>query len=234
MDSKMCRSCMQEKLASKFHAHKRRADGLNSYCKDCQNARSKAWREANIDRAKELSRSYYQKNSERVKEKSGLYYESNKESCKESRRRYASENKLSLNAAKRAREARRFEQDPNGFREWNRDRTARKRSRNIKSRLSNLMRNRVVSAIRHGGYQKRTRTSELLGCSWNDFIEHIQRQFSIGMSWSNYGKWHIDHIIPLASAASEDALIKLFHYTNLQPLWAEDNIRKGASIPDAA
>jgi hypothetical protein len=50
------------------------------------------------------------------------------------------------------------------------------------------------------------------------------------MSWDNYGEWHIDHIIPLASADTEEEVLKLYHYTNLQPLWAIDNIRKGSKI----
>ena len=50
------------------------------------------------------------------------------------------------------------------------------------------------------------------------------------MSWDNYGKWHIDHIIPLSSANSEDDIYKLCHYTNLQPLWAEDNLKKSNKI----
>ena len=50
------------------------------------------------------------------------------------------------------------------------------------------------------------------------------------MSWENQGKWHIDHIIPLSSAANEEELYKLCHFTNLQPMWATDNIRKGSKI----
>ena len=50
------------------------------------------------------------------------------------------------------------------------------------------------------------------------------------MSWENQGKWHIDHIIPLSSATNKDELYKLCHFTNLQPMWAIDNIRKGAKI----
>jgi hypothetical protein len=59
---------------------------------------------------------------------------------------------------------------------------------------------------------------------------HIEAQFHPGMSWGNYGQWHVDHIIPLASAKTAEELVALCHHTNLQPLWAEDNLRKGAKI----
>jgi hypothetical protein len=61
------------------------------------------------------------------------------------------------------------------------------------------------------------------------FID-LETQFTDGMSWDNRSEWHIDHIIPLSSAKTEDELYKLCHYENLQPLWAEDNLKKGARI----
>ena len=72
--------------------------------------------------------------------------------------------------------------------------------------------------------------SELLGCSYNEVRNHLTKQFRNGMSWDNYGEWHIDHIVPLASANTEEDVKKLFHYTNLQPLWAEENLIKGDTI----
>jgi hypothetical protein len=59
---------------------------------------------------------------------------------------------------------------------------------------------------------------------------YLEEKFIDGMSWENQGKWHIDHILPLSSATNEDELYKLCHFTNLQPMWATDNIRKGAKI----
>jgi len=59
----------------------------------------------------------------------------------------------------------------------------------------------------------------------------LEHQFKEGMNWDNQGKWHIDHIIPLSSGNTEEEIIKLCHYTNLQPLWAIDNMKKGSKTP---
>jgi hypothetical protein len=72
--------------------------------------------------------------------------------------------------------------------------------------------------------------------SWDKFREHIQNQFTEGMNWKNYGQgknnttWHIDHIIPISSAKTEEEVNKLNHYTNLRPMWGSDNQAKGNKI----
>ena len=97
-------------------------------------------------------------------------------------------------------------------------------------RASQNLRNRVRLAIKNE--QKTGKTLELLGCSMDSLMRHLAAQFKPGMSWENYGEWHIDHIRPCASFDLADALQQreCFHYTNLQPLWAEENISKGARI----
>ena len=70
----------------------------------------------------------------------------------------------------------------------------------------------------------------MIGCDLKTIKAHLEKQFTKGMNWENQGKWHVDHIIPCASAKTEEELIKLFHYTNLQPLWAIDNILKKDKI----
>jgi hypothetical protein len=77
---------------------------------------------------------------------------------------------------------------------------------------------------------KSTSTQTIVGCSYLQLKEHLEKQFNDGMSWDNYGKCHIDHIIPLSSANNEDEVYKLCHHTNLQPLWAEDNFKKSNKI----
>lgn len=90
-------------------------------------------------------------------------------------------------------------------------------------RLKENLRTRMWSVLKN----RNTHFSQYIGCSELELISHLESQFSDGMSWNNYGKWHVDHKIPLASASSEVDIIRLFHYENLSPLWAIDNRRKG-------
>jgi hypothetical protein len=75
-------------------------------------------------------------------------------------------------------------------------------------------------------------TLTLLGADKNTIFKHIEAQFTDGMTWENHARngWHIDHKIPLCSAKTEEEIIKLLHYTNLQPLWATDNHKKGGKL----
>lgn len=95
---------------------------------------------------------------------------------------------------------------------------------------------RIRRLIRHTisdfGFTKDSKTQQILGCTFEEFKEHIENQFTEGMNWCNRELWHLDHIYPVSKAVDEDHLIQLNHYTNFQPLWAEDNIRKGNKIPE--
>jgi hypothetical protein len=80
------------------------------------------------------------------------------------------------------------------------------------------------------GYIKSGSLSKIIGIEWNEFKIYFESKFSPGMNWDNHGDWEYDHIIPVSSAKSVDEVEKLFHYSNLQPLWKEDNRRKGNKI----
>ena len=69
-------------------------------------------------------------------------------------------------------------------------------------------------------------TFDLLNFTPEELILHLEKQFTKDMNWSNYGKWHIDHVIPLVNAETPEDVIKLNNLENLQPLWAEDNLSK--------
>lgn len=77
-------------------------------------------------------------------------------------------------------------------------------------------------------FQKNSRTHQLVGADWTTVSQWIEAKFQPGMTWNNMPLWHVDHEIPLASAKTQEELEKLCHYTNLQPLWAFDNMSKGA------
>lgn len=83
------------------------------------------------------------------------------------------------------------------------------------------------------GRTKRFSGIEYLGCSFEQLKTHLEKQFVDGMTWENHGEWHIDHIKPLCSFdfSDERELFKAWHFSNLQPLWAKDNISKGGKFP---
>lgn len=96
--------------------------------------------------------------------------------------------------------------------------------------LSERVRGLLGSAMRRMGYTKKAKTQTILGCDWHVFAAHIERQFLRGMNWANRQDWHLDHIVPLATAKTEEDVIRLNHFTNLRPIWAKDNLSKGAQI----
>jgi hypothetical protein len=101
-----------------------------------------------------------------------------------------------------------------------------KRNENIRYKLLGNLRSRIRLALKRNS--KRGHSLELLGCSIEELKKYLASKFTKNMSWSNYGKWHIDHIIPCASfdlsKVSEQK--KCFNYINLQPLWAKENLKK--------
>ena len=96
------------------------------------------------------------------------------------------------------------------------------------------LRNMVGSVLRKRGLKKSERTMVLIGCSVDEFREHIESQFQDGMTWDNHGVngWHIDHVVPCAAfdLTDQEQQRVCFHFTNLQPLWAIDNLRKKDKI----
>jgi hypothetical protein len=101
-------------------------------------------------------------------------------------------------------------------------------------RLAHNMRRRIQLTLK--GKRKIAHTEEMLGCSWKEFLQHIEKQWVRGMSWKNYGRlsgykkfWEMDHIKPCCSFTFKKPIDQLncFGYKNIQPLWWIDNIKKG-------
>jgi hypothetical protein len=99
-------------------------------------------------------------------------------------------------------------------------------------RIRHALRARLRLALNRRGIVEPRRTIELVGCTAAELRHHFERQFLPGMSWENHGEWHIDHIIPCAKfdLSDPEALAQCFHFSNLQPLWAAENVRKGGRL----
>ena len=148
---------------------------------------------------------YREDNKERIRERGTQYYLQNREAVLKYSRAWAKKNREEINRK-------------------NRERRRGNINYNVRSRLNNQLKRALA------GNTKTESIVLLLGCSMKEFVSHMESQFSEGMSWDNYGRygWHIDHIKPCASFNLADPLQQkeCFHYTNLQPLWCKDNMRK--------
>jgi hypothetical protein len=162
--------------------------------------RLKEWRKNNPERSKELRKIWERNNLEKTKELR-----------KRSNIKYYGENKEKIN-------------------EWLKTYIKDRRKNDILFKLSTNYRSRLSSFYKNSGIKKIQKTNKIIGCSWEELHIHIKSKFKDGMSNENYGDWHIDHMIPLASAKNEEELVRLCHYTNLQPLWAEENRIKKDNI----
>lgn len=97
-------------------------------------------------------------------------------------------------------------------------------------KLIQIVRNRLGEVLNSKGILKTRKTMKYMGCSSYELLQHIEDQFTEGMSWENHGQfgWHVDHIKPLASFDLSDLKQQeeAFHYTNLRPLWWKENLAR--------
>lgn len=156
---------------------------------------------------------YHQKNQKRYNEHARRYYKVNIQKNKDKWQKYYRNNKLKI---------KKHRKDMNFYS----DRLKQRRNKDINYRILQNLRNRIWRAVKR--FNKSAKSQELIGCSSEELIEYLENQFVNGMSWDNYGKWHIDHIQPCSTfdMSEPDEQKKCFHYTNLQPLWAKDNLSK--------
>ena len=159
------------------------------------------------------------------KEKQKLYRESHKSKIKIYRDEYRKQHAVEIKESKK--EYR--ENHRSKINEYQREYNSNKRKTNVNFRISRNLGGRLYRAIK--GYSKSAKTLELLGCSIECLKQHLVLQFKSGMSWENYGEWHIDHKNPCVKFDMNrpEEQYRCFHYTNLQPLWAEENLKKRSS-----
>lgn len=153
---------------------------------------------------------------------STLYNQKNKEKLKKIKQKYVDNNKEKVRKSKKEW----FIKNPDYQNNWSRN----KSNTDIIFKLKKNMRSRLGLFLLSKNFSKRNKTFYIIGCSPKSLKEHLEKQFVDGMTWENRNEWHIDHIIPLSSAKTEEEIYKLCHYTNLQPLWIKDNLKKSNKI----
>lgn len=174
------------------------------------------------EKARAYQRAYYLAHRAEIISRSSAYNSEN--SARRSERRRAN---YAASSAVRAKNAAYYQQ--------NKERISRAVLNRIHSdpnrKLLSLLRKRISKALRRRTNKKVSTTTELLGCTISDLRLHLESKFQPGMAWNNYGAWHVDHIKPCASFdfSKPESQRVCFHFSNLQPLWAADNIAKGAT-----
>lgn len=168
---------------------------------------AKKHREENKEYYEKYGKIYWIKNKKNLTKQNKEYREKNKEKIKEYSR---IKNALPKNIRQRV--IRHYERLKN----------------DLDYKIRNNLRSRVLLALKGG--KKSKPTLKLLGCTVAELWQHLESKFQPGMTKENHGSWHIDHIKPCASfdLTKPEEQEKCFHYTNLQPLWAKENMSKGA------
>jgi hypothetical protein len=221
--TKKCRVCQVEKTIGDFYPDKASKDKHRSDCKICNCESRKKWQRENLPKVLIKNELWRQKNKEHVREWKNNYAP---------RRRSLVRDKYKNNQEfkeKRIKSSRAYRSNPKNKKiiRNTQSRLRKKYAKNPMWRVIMNLRRRLNHVLQ--GNRKSEATKKLIGCDLNTLKNHLQLQFKNGMSWDNYGKWHIDHIKPCAlfDMSLEEEQRKCFHYTNLQPLWAIDNLIKG-------
>lgn len=252
--TKICNICGIKRDLSEFYKHVNKKDGLTTKCKNCY----KQYYKENKDKKRDYDKKYRQTHKKAIDSYNKKYRELHREEiCKnvqnyykkhkkeriEYNKKYRQKNKegIKLYNKKYKQENReRISQQEKKYRQENKEKIfiynkqyKRKRYQtDLTYKLSCILRKRVRRAIKNQSSTKAYKSMELLGCTIEECRKHLESQFTEGMSWNNHGEWHIDHIIPCSIFDLTDPVEQkqCFHYTNLQPLWAKDNLSKSNKI----
>ena len=204
-NTKICNICSVEKSSDKFHFRKDSQDGLRNECKSCTKIRVNSYRSVNKEKVNKWNRETYNRNIENHKETKKKYRDNNKEKQKILKKIWNENNKEKI-----------------------KNYTKERKKYDIIFKIRCNVRSRIKSFLKSKNIIKNNSTFKIVGCEPTKLKEHLENQFRDGMTWENYGLhgWHIDHITPLISGKTEDDIYKLCYFTNLQPLWWYENLKK--------
>lgn len=264
INKKQCSKCYKIKTLIEFSKDSSKKDGLCTYCKMCVNKYHKKYYKDNIEKVRESHRKYYEDNKEKTKERyeknkgekkkyDEQYRKSNKEKLKKYFKKYNEIHKKERADYKKIYQEENSEKIKERKKEYYENNKNRmKKSVHVYAKNNREKINKYIKRKYHSDPQFRLSHSissrmrrsikSKDGCHWEDLVGytlidlklHIEKQFKPGMSWENYGEWHIDHIKPITFFAFDSYnnpdFKKCWSLDNLQPLWAEENWEKGSTI----
>jgi hypothetical protein len=228
--TKLCKTCLLKLDTKLFTKSKDNKDGLRTQCNICRSLKRKndraknpkkwrdyenKYRKANPEAKKAKDKRYRDKHKEQAKTYFKSYYEKNSEIIKERTKKYQMENIEAHREYKKVYQKRRRDEDPI-------------------FRIIGNIRHRLNEFLKYEGMKKNSKISQYLGCDKEYLRKYIESQFKPGMTWDNYGsEWHVDHKMPLKTEnVTEEQIYERNYYTNLQPMWGSDNIKKSNKLPD--
>ncbi|MDD4242893.1 MAG: hypothetical protein PHG08_01140 [Bacilli bacterium] len=215
---KVCSKCGIEKDESEFNKDSRHRDGLQSSCKKCtkdyykSNAEQikeyqKEYQKSNAEQIKEYKKEYYKSNAEQKKEYQKEYKKSNAEQIKEYQKEYYKSNAEQILEKQKEYKKSNAEQILEKQKEYQKEYQKQRKKTDTLYKLSCNIRSLICQSISKMGFKKSSRTSAILGCTFEEFKMYIEKQFTDGMTWDNRHLWHLDHIYPVSLAESEEHLI---------------------------
>ena len=236
-----CKGCDTDKHYSDFYLKNNKPKGY--YCKKCSGERYKkeydpTYYQNNKEKHKEYYRKYKlennrneyfkeyrEKNSDTIKEKQKELRENNKDLVSERKKEYY--RNLSTDKKELLKIKKRENYHTNNQKEKKKEYVTEKLKTDPFFKMKFNIRSLIRNSVKRCFTEKSKKTIEILGCTFEEFKLHLESQFDENMCWENQGTyWHMDHIIPISSAQNEEEVYKLNHYTNFQPLYWEDNLRK--------
>ena len=212
IETKICGKCKKEKLIIDFG---RKNNKYLNRCKECINAYSREYNKNHKEQKRQKNKKYRDSHKEQIEASRKKWLELNKEHKKEMDRKYQKEHR---------------ETKREYYREYIKKRKQEDKIFKIKCNVRNV----IYYSFLRKRYKKSEHTNELLGCSIDYFTNHLLETFKkrYGYEYDGKEKVHIDHIKPLKYANTEEEIIGLCHYTNLQLLKAEDNLKKGFNLEE--
>lgn len=251
---KKCSKCELEHDINNFYKYFKTSKNdyhIDPVCKTCKKLKNKQNYLNNIDKYKQKTNEYYLNNKEIILEKRKKKYENNIDKYKqinkenydlEYHKKYYKKNKEYLKEKRKQNDIKNADKIKENNAKYY---LANKEKINIrnkeyhknKKKIDPLFKLRcsiaslISISIKKQGFKKDTKTANILGCSFEEFRDYLEKQFDENMNWDNQGSyWHLDHIKPISLATNEQEIIKLNHYTNFQPLFWKDNLSKSNKI----